>query len=179
MSQNTGLILYQSRQNVSHIEQFLQVTIKSILLTPHKKKKRITKTRRYEKTKKKEEEEMGYEFEALSGKILEAAVTVHKALGPGFLESVYQKAMVVAFRHRQLPYQEQKEVNVIFEGEDVGLHRLDLVVADEIIVELKAVKALEDIHYAQLRSYLKATGLHVGLLLNFNSPTLVIKRIVI
>jgi GxxExxY protein len=59
------------------------------------------------------------------------------------------------------------------------LHRLDLVVGDEIILELKAVKALEDIHFAQLRSYLKATGLKVGLLLNFNAPTLLIKRVVL
>ncbi len=96
---------------------------------------------------------MSHEFEALSGKILEAAVAVHKAVGPGFLESIYQKA--------------------------VGLHRLDLVVSDQIILELKAVKALEDIHFAQLRSYLKATGLRVGLLLNFNAPTLIIKRVVL
>lgn len=63
---------------------------------------------------------------------------------------------------------------VFFEGEEIGCHRLDLVIEEQIIVELKAVKALEDIHFAQLRSYLKATGLHVGLLLNFNPPTLVI-----
>ena len=121
---------------------------------------------------------MGHEFEALSGKILEAAVAVHKALGPGFLESVYQKAMEVALRHRRLPFQEQKEIQVFFEEEDVGLHKLDLVVGDEIVVELRAVKALEDIHYAQVMSYLKATGLHVGLLLNFNSPKLIVKRVV-
>ena len=122
---------------------------------------------------------MGHEFEALSGKILEAAVAVHKALGPGFLESVYQKAMEVALRHRRLPFQQQKEIHIFFEEEDVGLHKLDLVVGDEIVGELKAVKALEDIHYAQVKSYLKATGLHVGLLLNFNSPTLVVKRVVL
>jgi len=122
---------------------------------------------------------MGHEFEALSGKILEAALAVHKALGPGFLESVYQKAMEVALRHRALPFNEQKEIRIFFEEEEVGLHRLDLVVADEIVVELKAVKTLEDVHYAQVKSYLKATGLHVGLLLNFNAPTLIIKRIVL
>jgi len=122
---------------------------------------------------------MGHEFEALSGRILEAAVAVHKALGPGFLESVYQKAMEVALRHRELPFHEQKEIHIFFEEEDVGIHRLDLVVGDEIVVELKAAKALEDIHYAQVKSYLKATGLHVGLLLNFNSPTLVVKRVVL
>jgi GxxExxY protein len=122
---------------------------------------------------------MGHEFEAMSGRILEAAIAVHKALGPGFLESVCQKAMEFAFCHRNLPFECQKEIHVFFEDVDVGLHRLDLVVGAEIIVELNAVKALEDIHYAQLKSYLKATGLHVGLLLNFNAPTLVVKRVVL
>jgi len=122
---------------------------------------------------------MGHAFEALSSRILEAAVAVHKALGPGFLESIYQKALAVALRQRNIPFIEQKETHVFFENVDVGLHKLDLLVADEIIVELKAVKALEDIHYAQLKSYLKATGLHVGLLLNFNAPRLVVKRIIL
>lgn len=122
---------------------------------------------------------MGHEFEALSGRILEAAVAVHKTLGPGFLESVYQNAMEVALRHRELPFEAQKEIHVFFEGEDVGLHKLDLVVGAEIVVELKAVKAFEDIHYAQVKSYLKATGHRVGLLLNFNVPTLVVKRIML
>jgi GxxExxY protein len=118
-------------------------------------------------------------FEELSGRILAAAVDVHKALGPGFLESIYQKAMEVALEHRRLSFQRQQEIRVCFEGVDVGLHRLDLVVEKAIILELKAVKAFEDIHYAQLKSYLKATGLHVGLLLNFNAPTLAIKRVVL
>ena len=128
---------------------------------------------------KKTEGDMSHEFEALSGKILEAAVAVHKALGPGFLESVYQKAMEVALLHRSVLFDTQKEIHVFFEDVEVGLHRLDLMVAAEIIVELKAVKALDDIHYAQVKSYLKATGLHIGLLLNFNAPTLVVKRIVL
>ncbi len=122
---------------------------------------------------------MGHEFEALSVRILEAAVAVQRALGPGFLESVYQKAMEVALRHRGIAFEQQKEVQVFFEQENVGCRRLDLVVGEEIIVELKAAKALEDVHYAQVRSYLKATGLRVGLLLNFNAPTLVTKRVVL
>jgi len=87
--------------------------------------------------------------------------------------------MEVALRHRGIPFDRQRDVLIQFEGEDVGLHRLDLVVGGAIIVELKAVKVLEDIHFAQLRSYLKATRLHVGLLLNFNAPTLVSKRVVL
>lgn len=122
---------------------------------------------------------MGHEFEALSGKVLDAPVAVHKTLGPGFLECVYQKALEVSLGHRNITFETQNEIHVFFEEVDVGLHRLDLLVASEIIVELKAVKALDEIHYSQVRSYLKATGLHVGLLLNFNAPTLIIKRIVL
>jgi GxxExxY protein len=122
---------------------------------------------------------MAHEFEALSGRILEAAVAVHKALGPGFLESVYQKALEVALRRREILFQQQKGIRILFEGEELGLHRADLIVADEIIVELKAVRAFEDVHYAQLKSYLKATGLRVGLLLNFNCTTLAVKRVVL
>ena len=121
---------------------------------------------------------MSHQFEELSNRILAAAIDVHKTLGPGFLESIYQMAMEVALVHRGIVFQPQKEVHVYFEDVDVGLHRLDLVVDAQIIVELKAVKSLDDIHFAQLRSYLKATGLHTGLLLNFNAPTLAIKRVV-
>jgi GxxExxY protein len=132
-------------------------------------------------SRKHEEEEanMGHEFEALSKNILEAALAVHKALGPGFVEPVYQKAMEVALSHRCIGFARQKKVRIVFEEEEVGLHRVDLIVGAEIIVELKAIKGFEDIHYAQVKSYLKATGLHVGLLLNFNAPVLVIKRIVL
>lgn len=121
---------------------------------------------------------MGYDFEPLSGEILSAAVEVHTELGPGFLESVYENAMRVALRHRGIVHQAQKPVTIFFRGEEVGLHRLDLTVEDQIVVEIKAVKNLEDIHFAQLKSYLKATKMRVGLLLNFQAPTLVTKRVV-
>ena len=122
---------------------------------------------------------MGHQFDDLSGRVIEAAIAVHKELGPGFLESIYESAMKTALRHRGIAHEAQKEVTVFFEGEEAGVHRLDLIVEGEIVVELKAVRALEEIHFAQVKSYLKATGLHVGLLLNFNAPTLVIKRIVL
>ena len=122
---------------------------------------------------------MEYEFDELSRKTIEAALAVHKALGPGFVEPIYQQAMQVSLSNRGIPYERQKQIRIHFEGIDVGLHRLDLVVGGELIAELKAVKAFEDIHFAQLRSYLKATGLRVGLLLNFNTSTLTIKRVVL
>ena len=122
---------------------------------------------------------MGHDFEPLSGRIIEAAIAVHKELGPGFLESVYEQALRVALAHRQIAYESQKDVQVFFEGEEVGSHRLDLLVGGEIVVEIKAVKGLEDIHFAQVKSYLKAMRLRVGLLLNFNAPTLLVKRVVL
>ncbi len=121
---------------------------------------------------------MGHEFEALSGQIIEAAVDVHRTLGPGFLESIYESAMRVGLRHRGIAYEAQKEVAVVYEEEVVGVHRLDLLVDGEIVVELKAVKGLEKVHFAQVKSYLMATGLRVGLLMNFFAPTLVVRRIV-
>ena len=79
---------------------------------------------------------------------------------------------------RKLFHESQKEIKIEYLEVEVGLHRLDLIVEDKIIIELKAVKEFADIHFAQLRSYLKATGLSVGLLLNFAKPTLDIKRVV-
>jgi len=122
---------------------------------------------------------VAHDFEPLSGRIIEAAIHVHKHLGPGFLESIYESALKVALRHQGIVYEAQKEVTVLFEGEEVGVHRLDLLVGGQIVVEPKAIKALEDVHFAQVKSYLKATGLHVGLLMNFHAPTLVVKRVVL
>ncbi len=122
---------------------------------------------------------MGHTFDELSGRVIEAAIAVHRELGPGFLESIYENALKTALRHRGIGYESQQEVTVFFEQEEAGVHRLDLVAEAQLVVELKAIKALEDIHFAQVRSHLKATGLHVGLLLNFNAPTLIIKRVVL
>jgi len=120
---------------------------------------------------------MSHEFEPLSARIIETAIAVHKALGPGFLESVYHKALRVALEHRNIPHENQKEVHILFEEVEVGVHFLDLLISGEIIVELKAVRILEDIHFVQLKSYLKATGKRIGLLLNFNATTLIVKRV--
>ena len=103
---------------------------------------------------------------------------MHRELGPGFLENIYEEALKVEFPEHGLHYDAQIEILIKYLGVIVGTYRLDLLVEKQIIVELKAVKALTDIHFAQLRSYLKATGLKVGLLFNFAKPTLEIKRIV-
>ena len=122
---------------------------------------------------------MGHEFEDLSSKVIAAALAVHRQLGPGFLEPVYHEAMKVSLSHRAVPFQSQVPVDINFEGVKVGHSRIDLVAANQLILELKAVDALHEIHFAQLRSYLRATRLRIGLLFNFNSPTLAIRRIVL
>jgi GxxExxY protein len=120
----------------------------------------------------------GHEFDELSRKIIGAAIEVHRELGPGFLENIYEEALKLEFAEHDLTFESQKEVKIKYLDTEIGSHRLDLLVESGVIVELKAVKELADIHFAQLRSYLKATGLRVGLLLNFAKPTLEIKRVV-
>jgi GxxExxY protein len=119
-----------------------------------------------------------HEFERLSRRIIGAAIKVHKELGPGFFENIYEAARKLEFDENNIQHKSQAEIKIKYLGSIVGAHRLDLVVEKGIVVELKAVKEHADIHYAQVRSYLKASGLRVGLLLNFAKPTLEIKRIV-
>ncbi len=125
-----------------------------------------------------DEERTKHDFEELSKKIIGAAIEVHRELGPGFLESIYEQALKVEFAKNNFHFDSQKEIKIKYLGVEVGQHRLDLIVESQIILEIKAVKDLIDVHFAQLRSYLKATGLKVGLLLNFAKPALEIKRVV-
>ena len=119
-----------------------------------------------------------HEFEALSENIIGAAIKVHKELGPGFLENIYEEALKIEIAKNHINFEAQKEVKIKYRDIEIGTHRLDMIVENQIIVELKATRELTDVHFAQLRSYLKATALKVGLLFNFAKPTLEIKRIV-
>jgi GxxExxY protein len=121
---------------------------------------------------------MGHAFEDGSGRIVGAAIAVHSALGPGFLESIYQNALEIELDLRGIEFQRQFEVDVRYRGEPVGRHRLDLLVEAAVVVELKAVSVVLEAHLAQLRSYLKATDMSVGLLLNFSGPVLGVRRAV-
>lgn len=121
---------------------------------------------------------MGYDFDKLSGEVISAALAVHRSLGAGFLESIYEQSLKIELVARGYRVESQKAVPVSYAGQLVGTHVLDIVVDGQLIIELKAVKCFEDIHFAQLRSYLKATGLRVGLLMNFGDTTLTIKRVV-
>ena len=118
---------------------------------------------------------MNLELEKLTGKIIECAIAVHKKLGPGFLESIYQAAMPLELVKQGLKVETQKEIKVFYDGKEIGLHRIDL---GQVIIELKAVKGFDDSHLAQLLSYLKASELRVGLLLNFAKAVLKIKRVI-
>lgn len=116
--------------------------------------------------------------EELTGRIIACAIEIHKALGPGFLESVYEAAMVVELKRAGLKVESQKPLRIFYRDVLVGEHRLDLLVEDNIVVELKAISELEDIHFAIVRSYLKAAGLEHGLLLNFAMMPLTVKRVI-
>lgn len=113
----------------------------------------------------------------LSGRVIEAAIAVHAALGPGFLESVYESALAVELQARSIAFERQKTIKVHHRGIEVGEHRLDLLVENVLLVELKAVKEIDDIFYVIGRSQMKAAGIRDGLLLNFASMPLTIKRI--
>jgi GxxExxY protein len=119
-----------------------------------------------------------HQFDELSNKIIGAAIQVHKELGPGFIEGIYEAALKVQLTELHIPFENQINIIVKFHGTNVGKHRLDLLINKQIVVELKAVKELLDIHVAQLRSYLKATRLKTGLLINFAKPVIEIKRVV-
>jgi GxxExxY protein len=118
------------------------------------------------------------EHQELTEKIIGAAIEVHKRLGPGFLESIYENALVIELGKRSLKADQQRQISVQYDGVEVGKHILDLLVEDTIVVELKAIKNLEDIHFAIVRSYLRAAGRRHGLLLNFQKPTLEVKRVI-
>ncbi|MCW3052484.1 MAG: hypothetical protein JWN14_1654 [Chthonomonadales bacterium] len=113
----------------------------------------------------------------LRGRVIGAAIEVHRRLGPGFLEYIYERALVIELIKRGIPLAQQHELNISYDGVEVGKHRLDLLVDDRLVVELKTVRAIDEAHIATVKSYLRAVGQEVGLLLNFSKATLEIRRI--
>jgi len=109
--------------------------------------------------------------------IIAAGIVVHRELGPGFLESVYEQALAVEFAIRGIAFVRQKAIPLFYRDHQIGEHRLDFLVEEKIVIELKAVEALEKIHFAIVRSYLKAASLSDGLILNFSSMPLTVKRV--
>ncbi len=113
----------------------------------------------------------------LSGRVIEAAIAVHTALGPGFIESVYEAALAVELETRGISFERQKTIKIFHRGVAVGEHRLDLLVEGCLLVELKAVKEIEDIFFSIGRSQMKAAAIRDGVILNFAAMPLTIKRI--
>lgn len=112
------------------------------------------------------------EIEALTEKIIGCAIEVHRTLGPGLLESVYQECLIIELKDHQLTVQSDRQVRLEYKGHRIrGDLRLDLVVEDCVVVELKSVERLHPVNVAQVITYLKLTGCPAGLLINFNSTT--------
>ena len=124
--------------------------------------------------------EPSQQLDELAHRVIGAAISVHRVLGPGHLESVYEKAMCVELQRQDIGYVSQFGFRVGYEGVDVGESRVDLLIEDMLVIELKAVEQLAPIHSAQTLSYLKGLNLHLGLLINFNVTLLKdgLKRII-
>ena len=121
------------------------------------------------------------DVDTLAHSVIGAAIEVHRHLGPGYLESVYEEAIAIEFEVQGIPYERQCSVAVSYKGRLVGQGKIDFVVGEKLVVELKAIEKLLPVHTAQVISYLKATGCQVGLLINFDERTLRqgVKRVVL
>jgi GxxExxY protein len=109
--------------------------------------------------------------------IIAAAIALHRELGPGFIESVYEQALAVEFALQGIAFVRQKPIPLFYRDHQIGEHRLDFLVEDKIVIELKAIDSLGVVHFAIVRSYLKAAGLSDGLILNFSSMPSTVKRV--
>lgn len=116
-------------------------------------------------------------LEELIPEVIGCMIAVHRELGPGFIESLYHRALKVELERRGIPFETEKEIPICYQGIDVGVHRLDLLVDRMLVVELKTVESIAAIHYAKVRSYLKAVNRPVGLLANFAEATLDCRRV--
>ena len=119
-----------------------------------------------------------YIYEELTRNIIGAAMEVHRTLGFGFLESVYEEALAVELSLRKIPFERQKEIDVFYKDRSVKQFKCDLFIDRAILVELKAIKDLTNIERVQVLNYLKASQLKLGLLINFSSASLQYKRII-
>jgi GxxExxY protein len=118
-----------------------------------------------------------YLHSELTGKIIGCAMEVHKALGNGFQEVIYQRALEIEMSQQGLIFSREHEMDIYYKGIKIGNRRVDFFVEEKVMVEIKAVVQLEDVHLAQAINYLEAYGLEVGLLLNFGSRSLQFKRV--
>ena len=118
-----------------------------------------------------------YPLSELTGKIIGCAMEVHKHFGNGFQEVIYQRALEIEMRLQGLEFSREYEMEISYKGENIGTRRVDFFVEGSVMVELKAVVELEDVHLAQAINYLETYGLDIGLLINFGNTSLQFKRV--
>jgi GxxExxY protein len=118
-----------------------------------------------------------YKYSALTAKIIGCAIEVHKTLGNGFQEVIYQRSLEIEMAQQLLPFSREFEMPVMYKNEQVGSRRVDFLVEGKISVELKALTKLEDVHFAQAINYLEAYNLEIGLLINFGNTRLEFHRL--
>ena len=119
----------------------------------------------------------GMKHEDLTRRIIAAAMKVHSTLGNGFQEVIYQRALEIEFPYHNLNFEREKEMSIFYRGQEIGTRRVDFFVEKLIMVELKAVIQLEDVHLAQAMNYLEAYNMEIGLLINFGAKSLQFKRV--
>ena len=118
-----------------------------------------------------------YKYQELTGRIIGAAMEVHRHLGNGFQEVVYQRALAIELELQGIYFEREKEMPLTYKGYDIGTRRVDFFIEDKIMLEIKAVIQLEDVHLAQAINYLEAYGMEIGLLVNFGNTSLQFKRV--
>jgi GxxExxY protein len=118
-----------------------------------------------------------YKHSDITGIIIGCAMKVHSTMGNGFQEVIYQKCLSIAMEKQGLKFRRELEMEIYYEGVNVGTRRVDFLVEDLIMVELKAISKLDDLHFAQALNYLEAYKLETGLLLNFGSKSLEVRRV--
>jgi GxxExxY protein len=119
------------------------------------------------------------ELEALVTRIIGAVIEVHRQLGPGLIEGQYEDALMIELEAQRFAVERQRTITIIYRGYPLRPQRIDLVVENQVLVEVKAVERLMSVHQSQVISYLRATGLRIGLLVNFNEPVARIKRVIL
>lgn len=119
-----------------------------------------------------------YKYKEITGKIIGAAMHVHKVLGNGFQEVIYQRALEIEFSYFGLNFKREFEMPIYYREQQIGTRRVDFLVEEVISVELKAIIKLEDVHLAQAINYLEAYNIEVGLLINFGSKSIEFKRLI-
>lgn len=118
-----------------------------------------------------------YKYSELTGKIIGCAMEVHRALGNGFQEVIYQRALEIEFQIQKVKNSREFEMPIFYKANQVGLRRVDFLVEEKISVELKAITKIEDVHFAQAINYLEAYNLEIGLLINFGNMSLEFHRL--